>query len=144
MICEICGKRRAIKTVKIEGAEVEICEVCLGKVDIDKGTKIVRKREKKPEKSIEIVDNIGEIVKSKRLEKGMGVKDFASFLRIQENLLRRIEHGFIPDLKTVRKLEKALGVKLTEEVLIEETPNYNRESQGLSLEMVSEIEEDGS
>jgi len=129
----------------IEGAEVEICEVCLGNFEYKTPQgRPVKKREKRPERETEVVENLGEIVKQARESEGLSYAEFAKKVGIKEALLRRIEHGFIPDLGTVRKLERYLKKKLTYEIVIDEEEGPEKREEAYSLESISEIENDGS
>ncbi len=140
-MCEICGEREAKFTVIIEGATMNACAVCA------KGAKILHK---KPEERVEkggkvvetgrteedIVEGYGEIVRKAREGKGMSREELAKKLNETESYLEHIERERMrPTLKTARKLEKALGVKLIEkttEVILEKTEKRKKEE--LTLE----------
>ncbi|MBN2518768.1 MAG: TIGR00270 family protein, partial [Candidatus Altiarchaeota archaeon] len=68
----------------------------------------------------EVLDEIGTLVRDKR--EGMGVKqeDLAKIINEPVSLIKRVEHGFIPDLKIAHKLQRVLHVKLTEQANAEE------------------------
>ncbi len=140
-MCEICGEREAKFTVLLEGATMNACAVCA------KGAKILHKKpEEKAEKGVkvvetgiveeDIVEGYGEIVKKAREQKGLTRKELAAKISESESYLEHIEKEKMrPTLKTARKLEKALGIKLIEkttEMIIEKTEKKKREE--LTLE----------
>lgn len=124
MDCDICGKKEAIFYIEIEGAKMSACPGCsqganvIGRIGkaIDETTKaetpIIEYRE--TETSIE--EDCGRIIKEAREEKKLELKALAMSINENENYLKHIEQGkLMPTLKTARKLEKALDIRLISE-----------------------------
>ena len=127
--CDLCGKvdERLNRTL-IEGVELNVCSVCskFGKViapvkrfSAKEQHKMFEKQssiQKKEEKVELLVQDYSDIIKKKRESIGLSQKDFAKRINEKESVIHKIETGaFEPDLQLAKKLEKMLGVKLTEE-----------------------------
>lgn len=64
---------------------------------------------------LDIVPEYAEIIKEARAKLSWTQDDLAKKILERKNVLSNIERGeLLPDIKTARKLEKALGVKLIE------------------------------
>jgi putative transcription factor len=125
MDCDICGKKEAIFYIEIEGAKMSACPGCahgakiIGKMGsaIDESTKAETPVIEYREKETEIDENCGKIMRETREEKKLELVDLARSINENENYLKHIEQGkLMPTLKTARKLEKALGIRLISEV----------------------------
>ena len=125
MDCDICGKKEAIFYIEIEGAKMSACPGCsqgakiIGKIGraIDETTKTETPIIEYKEKETEIEENCGQIIREAREEKKLELKDLAMSINENENYLKHIEQGkLMPTLKTARKLEKALGIRLINEI----------------------------
>ena len=139
MQCELCGAtlKGTGKTVRIEGAELQVCVQC------EKYGKEVQRPKKStltkgPARPIampptkrrrdvfdmivgEIVEDYGDRIRKARMEKGWTTKELALELKERELLIKRIEKGdLIPEDEVREKLEKALGIKLIEGAAEEE------------------------
>jgi putative transcription factor len=67
--------------------------------------------------SVELVDDYGTLIREAREAKGMDRKQFAASLSEKELTISKIEsNNLVPDDKIIKKIEKALGIKLTETV----------------------------
>lgn len=130
MICEICGKRRAVRTVIIEGAKVEVCEYCAGSAEVEK------KQEQKP-KSYRIyrpIKDMRKILENYMKSNSLSLKDLASKIKISENDMRAILEGRLIDKEKIRRLEKITGITLIEQVVISDIPNEERKEDRIKLE----------
>jgi putative transcription factor len=135
----MCGATgsSSLKTVLIEGAELQVCSNCA-----KYGTEVQGKAQQKfhstsdnvggmgslhaPQTSIsrqsrdmfdrmggEIVDDYAERVRSARMKRGLSQKELAMELKIKELLVKKIEKGeLIPEDEIRKKLESALGIAL--------------------------------
>lgn len=123
--CDLCGKvDERLNRALIEGVELNVCSGCskFGKV-IGQVKKFFPKKEIKKvaiglkvEKIELLVENYADIIKKKRESIGLSQKDFALKINEKESIIHKIETGnFEPSLALAKKLEKILGVKLTEE-----------------------------
>ena len=69
------------------------------------------------ETSIELVDDYGGAIRAAREAKGLDQEKFAELIQEKRGILAKIEsNNLIPDDKIIKKIEKALGIKLTETV----------------------------
>ncbi|MCL4344943.1 MAG: multiprotein bridging factor aMBF1 [Candidatus Thermoplasmatota archaeon] len=143
MECEMCGARvDKLKKIKVDGAILSVCQKCerFGtpvesmRVYDDRGSKgstqvnvpvkpviIQRKpnRTRNSEKeieSLEIVPEYAEVIRLAREKTGMSQDEMADKLREKRTLISAIERGGIkPDIKTARKIENLLKIKILEE-----------------------------
>ncbi len=122
MKCEICGSNEAIFLIKVEGTILKVCSSCarygkiIGKIGEVKEENITEEKEI-VEKEYEIVEDYAERIRKAREKLGLSIEEFCRKFGFKESTYRKIEEGkLVPDLKTARKLEKILGVKLIEEV----------------------------
>lgn len=141
--CDMCGKDTELFMAEVEGTRMNVCKGCgaFGKIfrKVAPPKPIVQKprivQEEEPEIIDAIVENYSQIIKGKRESLGMTQKEFARFISERESLLQNMETGkFEPPIKMAKKLEKALNVKLIEEV-VEKKPvmAQNSASEGLTL-----------
>jgi len=122
--CDLCGRPGARFKAKVAGAEAVVCDHCaaLGTVieeieEAPKPSQVKRIEKQKKEivvKTEEVLEDIGSIVKGKREELGWTQEDLGKKISEQDSMIKRIEHGYIPDLHIAKKLEHALHAKLTE------------------------------
>jgi putative transcription factor len=135
MQCELCGTKAKwpLKTVRIEGAELEVCGECA-----KFGTEVQQPRKSavkaaprrtgpsapsgvpaKHKRDVfdfmvgEIVDDYGERIRKARNEKGWSQKDLAMEIKERELLIKKVEKGdLIPEDELRIKLERVLGIRL--------------------------------
>ncbi len=136
MQCELCGANaRALKNVRVEGAELRVCPQCehYG-VEIQQphrtaprpGTgrqpanappvphPVAKMRRDMFDMMVgEIVDDYGDLIKHARMQRGWTQKDLAMELKVRELLIKKIENGdLIPEDDVRRMLEKTLEIRL--------------------------------
>lgn len=138
MLCEMCGKSvPATKTVIVEGSRLNVCPNCArfgedyratnsGSAPVSQSVIEARlqKREKRMQSkdiysgaTVELIDDYGTVIREAREAKGMDRKEFAASLSERELTISKIEsNSLVPDDKIIKKIEKALGIKLTEAV----------------------------
>lgn len=136
MQCELCGAKiqGQAKTVRIEGALLEVCAQCAkygtevqrpkkaegrGKpvagrpAPAPSPTPARRRRDVLDLIEGEIVDDYGERIRTARMERGWTQKDLAMELKEKELLIKKIEKGdLIPEDDVRIKLEKTLNIRL--------------------------------
>lgn len=141
MICEMCGKdvpqtREAI----VSGARIMVCPSCskFGEVSGTAGSsrpgapvsqtvidQRLEKRERRMQSkdiyagttTIELVDDYGGVIRKAREARGMDLKTFANEIQEKQGILAKIEsNNLVPEDKLIKKIEKALDIKLTEAV----------------------------
>ncbi len=140
MICEMCGKEGPTREAIISGARIQVCQNCarFGEASGSGGSSrpgapvsqsvIDQRLEKRKRRmqskdiyagatTIEIVDDYGGVVRRAREAKGKGLKEFANEIQEKQGILAKVEaNDLVPDEKLMKKLEKALDIKLTEAV----------------------------
>ncbi len=119
--CEICGsKTNDVYIVNVEDVELRVCTKCA------KGKKIVSKvvDRKNAPKSVAkaakseaplLVENYGTKIHNARESMKLPLKVLAEMINEKETLLLRVEQErTLPPAELVKRLEKALGIKLTD------------------------------
>ena len=137
-ICEICGKKtNKLYRIRVEGAELLVCEDCkkygevIGEVKEEK--KVVKPKKIKPEIEEEVVPDYDKIIRKIREKLKLTQEEFAKKVGIKESLLKGIEDGKkIPSLNLAKKLEKMFDIKLIEEVSFD-NKNVKNEEKELTL-----------
>lgn len=131
MQCELCGAkiRGPSRTVRIEGAELEVCAQCA-----KYGTEVQKPKKAETRRAVsqpsvkapvrkrrdvfdfmegEIVDNYGEKIRNARMARGWTQKDLAMEMKEKELLIKKIEkEDLIPEDDVRVKIEKTLGIRL--------------------------------
>lgn len=156
MICEMCGKEVPVtKTVIVEGTRLNVCPSCARfgedyRASSSNGAPVtqsvieerLQKRERRMQSkdiyssstSIELVDDYGGVIREARIAKGMDLDQFAASILEKKGTLAKIEsNNLIPDDKLIKKIEKALGVKLTEAVQSGVTVGAGNNSNKMTL-----------
>ena len=141
MICEMCGKEVPVtKLVFIGKAKLNVCSNCAKFGDDYRATQskggsagpsaqVIEQRLQRREQrmqtkdvyrgaeTVELIDDYGGAIRKARLAKGMDLDQFAASILEKKGILAKVEaNDLVPDDKLVKKLEKALGIKLTETV----------------------------
>ena len=138
MICEMCGKDvPSTKTVIVEGSRLNVCPNCArfgedyrsNQSGAPMSSSVIEQRLEKRERrmktkdiysgtsSTELVDDYGGVIREAREAKGMDVEQFAASILEKKGTISKIEaNALVPDDKLIKKIEKALGIKLTETV----------------------------
>ena len=146
MICEMCGRDvPQTRTVIVEGSRLNVCPGCArfgedyrsssaGGAPVTQSVieERLERREKRMKSKdiyagttgVELVDDYGgviraarEVIRAAREAKGMDLEQFASSILEKKGTIAKIEsNSLVPDDKLVKKIEKALGIKLTETV----------------------------
>ena len=139
MICEMCGKEVPVtKPVFIGKAKLNVCSNCAKFGDDYRATQskggsagpsaqVIEQRLQRREQrmqtkdvyrgaeTVELIDDYGGAIRKARLAKGMDLDQFAASILEKKGILAKVEAtDLIPDDKLVKKLEKALDIKLTE------------------------------
>lgn len=156
MICEMCGKEVPVtKTVIVEGTRLNVCPSCARfgedyRASSSNGAPVtqsvieerLQKRERRMQSkdiysgstSVELVDDYGGVIREARVAKGMDLDQFAASILEKKGTLAKIEsNNLIPDDKLIKKIEKALGVKLTEAVQSGVTVGAGNNSNKMTL-----------
>jgi putative transcription factor len=141
MICEMCGKEvPATRPVFIEGTKLDVCPNCSKFGDEHRGSptkgsapapsaQVIEQRLQRREQrmqvkdvyrgteTVELIDDYGGEIRKARMNKGMDLEQFAASILEKKGTIAKIEsNDLVPNDKLVKKLEKALDIKLTESV----------------------------
>lgn len=128
----------------VEGTELVVCDKC---ARLGKGAKLIQqlspKQEQKKQKEIlrlktqeqetiqAITHDYGQKIRKARMKLDMTQEEFAKKLGIKESVLQKIENSeFEPPIDMAEKLEKALHIRLIEEVE-QETVEIKKEKTGV-------------
>lgn len=135
MQCELCGAkaRGPLRTVRIEGAELDVCGECAKYgTEVQQPKRAAAGAQKRPGQPParaparrsrdvfdfiegEIVDDYGERIRKARIARGWTQKDLAQEMMERELLIKKIEKGdLIPEDDVRKKIEKTLGISLIE------------------------------
>ncbi|MCD6370165.1 MAG: TIGR00270 family protein [Thermoplasmata archaeon] len=146
MICELCGRNvPRLKKVIIEGVILNVCDECakFGKEikgnEIPKDVKYLppevvrerleRKRRKRKdylEEEEVLIDDYSRVIREARERMGLTQDELAKKILEKKTVISKIERGEMrPDEKLIKKLEKALNIKLKEKV----SPLYRKEEE---------------
>ena len=146
MICELCGRNvPRLKKVIIEGVILNVCDECakFGKEikgnEIPKDVKYLppevvrerleRKRRKRKdylEEEEVLIDDYPRVIREARERMGLTQDELAKKILEKKTVISKIERGEMrPDEKLIKKLEKALNIKLKEKV----SPLYRKEEE---------------
>ncbi|MEM0455755.1 MAG: hypothetical protein QXL02_02445 [Candidatus Anstonellales archaeon] len=141
MICEICGKRKATRTIIIEGAEVEVCDSCGNADPIQPKPKLKTRKERFVTHRLreDTKIRIEEFMKSR----GFDLRALSLYTKISERDLSNIMAGRLVDISIIRKLEKAIGKELLIEEVVSEIieDESDTKSERVSLESFLKAEE---
>lgn len=152
-VCELCGKRPASKKAKIEGAILSVCLQCFNGI-IKEGTpagvgeygKTISKRNlSKPSriKIEDVIEGYGNVLKEAREKMGLSIDEAAKKLGVKKNYLSNIEKERVkPSLTLAKKMEKLYGIKILEEVVIEEEEGISEEDEATFSLYDAEVERD--
>ncbi len=139
MICEMCGKDvPQTRTVIVEGSRLTVCPNCArfgedfrsqssGGAPVSQSVidERLEKRERRMKSkdiysgaaSVELIDDFGGAIRAAREAKGMDLEQFAESILEKKGVLAKVEsNNLIPDDKLIKKIEKALNIKLMETV----------------------------
>lgn len=121
--CDLCGRPGAHLRARVAGTEAVVCDNCASMGEVIEEAreptpkevqKIVKEKKRREERTEEVVEDIGELVRKKREELGLKQGDLAKKISEHESMIKRIEHGYVPSVKIAQKLGRLLDLTLTE------------------------------
>jgi len=139
--CELCGSRKANRKAKVEGIIIDVCDKCvkfgeeIAVIEI-KPTK--KKLPKLEELEKTVKPDFHKIVKRERNKKKLTQEELAKKLNEKPSVIKRIENGWEPSMKIIKKLEKFFGVNLIEE-LKEEIVEKKSKGTNLTIGDIVEV-----
>ncbi len=147
MICELCGRDvPRLKKVIIEGVILNVCDECakFGKEikgnEIPKDVKylppeivrerVERKRRRRGRDYLDeeevLIEDYPRVIREARERLGMTQEELAKKILEKRTVISKLERGEMrPDEKLIKKLEKALNIKLKEKI----SPIYRKEEK---------------
>lgn len=119
--CELCGRKiEHAYIIEVEGVELRVCAQCAAGKHIIEEPKsaphapIKAQAKAKDSEDYEIAENYGSMIHEARERMKLPLKVLAEMLNEKETLLLRVEEQkTLPSNELVKKLEKALSIKLT-------------------------------
>ena len=120
--CELCGRKPSLYNCEVEGTLMKVCQDCAkyGGVKGKSNVRVVVQDSKKPvsnEPEYLFVPNYGTLVKNAREKQGLNQEDFAKKINEHKSLVHQVESEHIkPSVVFARKLERALQIKIVNEV----------------------------
>jgi putative transcription factor len=138
MECEICGIEiiGSPRKVVVEGTELEVCAKCARygktpdgwapssrKVSPVAPTPIIKKPKRSFFKDMDedIISDYSQVIREAREAKGLTIEELGLNIKEKSSLIRKIERSEImPEDSMRKKLEYALGIKLTERTSIDD------------------------
>ncbi len=159
MQCEICGAQVSGKPhhILIDRAEMDVCDRCKGfGKEAEKRTPVTSVRRGTPTTNAtnnmstvpvrrvrrdlfdkmkdQLIEDYAEKIKNARESKHMTEEELAIKILEKVTILRKVERGeLVPEESLIKKLERALDIKLTEGVAEPESQNRRGESRALTL-----------
>lgn len=137
--CELCGKEAVLFRANVEGTEIEVCKTCgsFGKVLTPKGQQASMKQVELP-KELQLTEvvtkDFSALVKRAREKKSLTQEEFAKQVREKESIIHKIETGALePPIPLARKLEKALNIRLVENVEEEQIPQAKKSTGPITI-----------
>jgi len=124
-LCELCGKKPSVYDCEVEGTIMKVCSDCsrFGHVKGSSNVKIVVQELRKPvsnEPEYIFVQGYGLIAKNARERLNLNQEDFAKKINEHKSLIHQVEIEHIkPSIILARKLEKALHIKIVDELKTE-------------------------
>ena len=142
--CEICGREDQLYTVEIDRAKLRVCFDCSksGKLleaprpqaKIRAGPQFQERTARREKTEVDIVSDYGPKIKAAREKMHISRDVLAEMINEKESFLDRVESArTLPPEALGRKLEKALGIMLYEEVGVSSSPVSKGEKKGLTL-----------
>jgi uncharacterized protein (TIGR00270 family) len=155
MPCELCGREcKGGKEAIIDGAKMFVCPDCIkyaeglvleepAKTDITPQIQhVIRTKKQKMERDIfkdkgmekELVTNWNHLISQARKNKGLTREELGFRIGERTVTIAKLENGDLrPSDQTIVKLEKELGISLTEEIKTVPTASQTRSQGGFTI-----------
>jgi putative transcription factor len=156
MQCEICGAEISGKShhIIIDRAEMNVCDRCKGfGKEVEQRGPVTSTRRGVPASTDmsmvpvrrarrdlfdkmrdQLVEDYADVIKNAREAKRLTDEELAAKISEKVNIIRKVERSeLVPDEALIKKLERALDVKLTEGVAEPESQGRKGESKVLTL-----------
>lgn len=111
--CEVCGRKGVLTRTLVEGTVLSVCSKCSGFGSRVPEVRPMTRKEEMPIEEVSIDPSFATIIRLRREALGLKIGELAKKINEKESTIARIEQGKMnPDVKTAKKLEKALEVRL--------------------------------
>jgi putative transcription factor len=155
----MCGKEvPTTRPMMVEGVKLNLCPSCMkfgddyhppaeeGGRSFEANDAVIQQRLERRQRrmqtkdifegtaSVALIEDYGKVIRRAREKKGMDMESFAKSISEKKGTLEKVEaQNLVPNDQLVKKLEKALGIKLTEVVQSGGTVSAKGGQQGLTL-----------
>ena len=156
MICEMCGaEAQRLKRIAIEGSSLNVCAKCVkfgqdhttttGKEAVSDTTTINERLERREKRlktrdvferssKDELALDYPERIRMGRASEGFSQGELGKKINEKKSVVAKLETGnMVPDDKLVKKLEKTLGISLTEKVSGVPPPKHRGQRKSMTL-----------
>jgi len=157
MQCEICGAEISGKShhILIDRAEMNVCDRCKGfGKEVERRGPVTSTRRGAPQTSDmsmvpvrrarrsdlfdkmkdQLVEDYADVIKNARERKHLTDEELAAKILEKANVIKKVERSeLVPDENLIKKLERALDIKLTEGVAEPESGGRRGDSKMLTL-----------
>ena len=122
----MCGRQGSLVKANVEGILLEVCDLCAGHGKVVKEPEQVYVKRKTytydenfgvPVYEEVIISDYSKLVKDAREKLGLTHQELGQKMAERESVISNVETGSLrPDMMLVKKLQRALGIKLLEKV----------------------------
>ena len=156
-MCELCGKENTgVFNILVSGAQISACATCSTKRGFSipsretgrtrPSTKSPISRARKTRPTFEAASDFHIRIRNAREAGGMSVEELGRKMNLRVQDLQKYEGGSVPPDSVAKKLEKALGIIIMEEVEINDvSPVVKRSSKSVTIaDMLDDLMRDAS
>lgn len=139
----MCGSKSNLLLTKIEGTMLKLCPKCARHGNVvkklynappKKETKIQIVHKEEPESEEMIVEDYAQRIRNARELKGIKQEDLAKKINEKESVIHKLETGHMkPNIKLAEKIGRFLGIKLIEEVIMQDHRDFETRKSSESL-----------
>lgn len=156
-MCELCGKENTgVFNILVSGAQISACATCSTKRGFSIPSRetdrtrpsikspISRARKNRP--TFEASSDFHIRIRKAREAGGMSIEELGRKMNLRVQDLQKYEGGSVPPDSVAKKLEKALGIMILEEVQINDvSPVVKRSSKSVTIaDMLDDLMRDAS
>ncbi|MFH1470792.1 MAG: multiprotein bridging factor aMBF1 [Candidatus Micrarchaeota archaeon] len=150
--CEVCGRESQLYTVEIDRARLRVCFDCSKSGKLIEAPRPPAKpknpyfqhAQSRPSTELDIVPDYGLRIKSAREKMHITRDVLAEMINEKQSFLDRVEsERTLPTETLGKKLERALGITLYEEVGVGSSSSSKIEKKGLTLGDVIKVKRKG-
>ena len=156
-MCELCGKENTgVFNILVSGAQISACATCSTKRgfsipsrETDRTRPSIKSPISRPRKNrptFEASSDFHIRIRKAREAGGMSIEELGRKMNLRVQDLQKYEGGSVPPDSVAKKLEKALGIMILEEVEINDvSPVVKRSSKSVTIaDMLDDLMRDAS